>query len=342
MTRQPAPALGQAGDSTDRELLQRFAQVRDENAFAALVQRHGAMVLRVCRRVLASTEDAEDVCQATFLTLARKATAVPWEDSVRCWLQAVARRLALQGHCSAARRGRHAAGRTLDGGWVDVPDPYDTDADPLEEVARRELCLVLDEELGRLPEKYRAPVVLCYLEGKTNEQAAGELAWPMGSMSRRLARARALLRDRLSRRGLALVVALACLTLGCLWRLVATTATPEARPHVARAMTIFGPGGAGGEGFESALLRVAERDQASREDRERLLRMARRMVHVADAIEDHDPGPRREDWKRLTAQMRRTGFDLAEALAHDDVRTSKAAARQLLVACHSCHTTFRN
>src|SRR5262245_22532065 len=157
MTRQPALALRVAGESTDRELLQRFAAVRDESAFAALVQRHGVMVLRICRRVLASAQDAEDVCQATFLTLARKASVVTWQESVRCWLQTVARRLSLQASCSAARR-RYTAGRRLDGDSLDLPELVDTDADPLEEVARRELRLVLDQELGRLPEKYRAPV----------------------------------------------------------------------------------------------------------------------------------------------------------------------------------------
>src|SRR5687768_17312141 len=115
MTRQPALAVHLAGDSTDRELLQRFVAVRDESAFAALVQRHGAAVLCVCRRVLARTQDAEDVCQATFLTLARKADVVRWQDSIRCWLQAVARRLSLQACSSAARRGRHAADWSHDG-----------------------------------------------------------------------------------------------------------------------------------------------------------------------------------------------------------------------------------
>src|SRR5262249_41584269 len=209
MTGQPAAALRPAGNSTDRELLERFAATGEEVAFAALVQRHGPAVLGVCRRVLGNEADAEDVFQATFLILARKAGVVPWQESVRHWLRDVARRLALQARCPPQRR--RTAG--------EVPEQCDPHGDPLAEVARRELRLVLDEELGQLPEKYRAPVVLCYLEGKTNEQAAGELGWPAGSMSRRLARARALLRDRLSRRGLALVVALSCLALGCLCHL---------------------------------------------------------------------------------------------------------------------------
>src|SRR4051794_23832178 len=98
MTEQPA--LCPAGDSTDRDLLERFVASREESAFAALVQRHGTSVMALCRRVLPSEQDAEDVFQATFLTLARKAALVPWQDSVRSWLQAVARRLSLQARCA--------------------------------------------------------------------------------------------------------------------------------------------------------------------------------------------------------------------------------------------------
>src|SRR5262245_30272559 len=213
MTGQSASALLLAGDSTDAELLERFVSRREEAAFAALVQRHGAVVLGVCRRELACEQDAEDVFQATFLALARQAAVVPWQDSVGHWLQAVAHRLSLRARYSADRLRWRDLGR----GLADYPEPQDPHPDPLAEAARRELKLVLDEELRRLPEVYRAPVVLCYLQGKTNEQAACELGWPAGSMSRRLARARALLRDRLSRRGLALVVALGCLALACLW-----------------------------------------------------------------------------------------------------------------------------
>src|SRR5262245_38279930 len=147
MTRQPASALSPAGDSTDRELLELFVRAREQGAFAALVQRHGGAVMRVCRSVLLSEQDAEDVFQATFLTLARKAAGVAWHDSVGGWLQAVARRLALQARCLADRRGRHASD-----GWLDLPEPCTTQNDPLTEVARRELRLVLDEELDQLPE----------------------------------------------------------------------------------------------------------------------------------------------------------------------------------------------
>src|SRR5262245_60788502 len=133
MISQPALAFRPAGDSTDRELLQRFVASRDEIAFAALVQRHGGMVLRVCRRVLASEQDAEDVCQATFLTLARKAAVVPWQDSVKCWLHSVARRLALQARCSASRRSRLAP-EASPGERHELLERCDTHDDPLAEV----------------------------------------------------------------------------------------------------------------------------------------------------------------------------------------------------------------
>src|SRR5262245_21737820 len=110
MTGQPAPALPPAGDSTDRQLLERFATQREEAAFAALVQRHGAVVLGVCRRELGCEHDAEEVFQATFLALARRAAVVRWQDSVRPWLRAVARRLSLRARRSARRPGRGAAG----------------------------------------------------------------------------------------------------------------------------------------------------------------------------------------------------------------------------------------
>src|SRR5262249_40393998 len=142
MTRQAALALpagiSAAGEPTDRELLQRFVGARDESAFAALVERHGAMVLAQCRQWLARAQAAEDVCQVTFLTLARKATVVPWQDSIRCWLRAVARQLSQQKRSAAARRGRHTVGHAPEGGLLESIDKH---ADPVEEIARRELRL---------------------------------------------------------------------------------------------------------------------------------------------------------------------------------------------------------
>lgn len=181
---------------SDRQLLGRFAQQRDEDAFATLVERHGPMVLAVCRRVLGNDHAAEDAFQATFVVLARKAASPGWQNSVGSWLYEVAFRCAAKARVSAARR-RHHEGQAPD---MNPPDPS-------ADVDRRELRSVLDEELTRLPEKYRAPVVLCYLEGKTNEEAARLLGWPLGTVYGRLTRARDLLRGRLRRRNLTLPAA---------------------------------------------------------------------------------------------------------------------------------------
>jgi RNA polymerase sigma factor (sigma-70 family) len=182
------------GAPTDGDLLRRFAGQRDEAAFAALMQRHGPMVLAVCRRMLHDWHDAEDAYQATFLVLARKAGASGWQASIGCWLYAVAQRVAAKAREAAARR------RQRQTDMVDVPCDEPTDA------AWQELRPLLDDELSRLPEKYRAPLVLCYLEGKTNEDAAQQLGWPVGSVWSGLSRGRDLLRRRLERRGLALSV----------------------------------------------------------------------------------------------------------------------------------------
>jgi RNA polymerase sigma factor (sigma-70 family) len=186
-----APAPGTAGDS---HLVERFVRQRDETAFAELVRRHGPMVLSVCRRVLRHEQDAEDAFQATFLVLARKAASIRARASVGGWLYGVAQRVAFKARSAAARRRQQER----------QPAAAAAPPDPAGEAARSELRPVLAEELGRLPEKYRAPVVLCYLEGRTNEEAARALGWTKGTVSGRLARARDLLRGRLARRGLAL------------------------------------------------------------------------------------------------------------------------------------------
>jgi RNA polymerase sigma factor (sigma-70 family) len=184
-----------SGEPTDAQLLQRFAQKRDEAAFALLVQRHGPMVLGVCRRVLGNRQDAEDAFQAAFLVLARKAAAMAWRDSVSAWLYTVAYRLALRARAHAARRRFHER-------QVASMVPVETPGEP----TGQDWQPLLDEELSRLPEKYRAPLVLCYLQDRSNAEAARELGWPVGSMSTRLARGRELLRRRLARRGVTLTI----------------------------------------------------------------------------------------------------------------------------------------
>ncbi len=188
----------QSGSSSELDsdglLLERFGANRDEAAFTALVRRHGAMVFGVCRRVLCHEHDAEDVFQATFLVLARKAASLRSQRSLGGWLHEVAYHLALRVRENTARRQRNES-------EVRSMTPRQ---EPALDVCQQELRSLLDEELRQLPAKYREPLILCYLEGKTNEQAAQQLGWPIGSMSRRLARGRELLRRRLIRRGIAL------------------------------------------------------------------------------------------------------------------------------------------
>jgi RNA polymerase sigma factor (sigma-70 family) len=192
-------SVGTAAGLADGELLERFASRRDaaaEAAFAALVERHGPMVLRVCRDVLRNEHDAADAFQATFLVLVRRAGSIRKGDSVASWLYGVALRVASVARSSASRRRLHerkaaAMEARLDGGRP-----------------RDDLEAVLHEEVGRLPEKYRAAVVLCYWQGLTHEQAAEQLSWPVGTVRSRLAWARGRLRSRLIRRGLAPSVAL--------------------------------------------------------------------------------------------------------------------------------------
>ncbi len=186
--------VGTIGDLTDGQLLERFVEGTGgtaETGFVALVERHGAMVLRVCQQVLGDTHDAQDAFQATFLVLVRRAGAVRRRDSVASWLFGVARRVARRARVNAARRRAHEA-RTAARGPAPVPPPGEPESWP-----------ELHEEVERLPEKYRSAVVLCYLEGLTTEAAARRLGCPQGTVLSRLSRAREQLRRRLTRRGVA-------------------------------------------------------------------------------------------------------------------------------------------
>jgi RNA polymerase sigma factor (sigma-70 family) len=178
---------------SDAQLLRRFVASRDEGAFAALVRRHGGMVLGVCRRVLRHQQDAEDAFQATFLVLAARAGSIRRAASLGSWLHGVALRLARKARAAAARR--PVCLPELE----DRPAPAGADAWLWGEVRH-----VLDEEVGRLPEHYRGPFVLCHVEGRSNEAAAHALGCPVGTVASRLARARAYLARRLTRRGVGL------------------------------------------------------------------------------------------------------------------------------------------
>jgi RNA polymerase sigma factor (sigma-70 family) len=182
----------------DGQLLGRFVARADQAAFAVLVQRHGPLVLGVCRRVLKHDQDTEDAFQAAFVVLARKAATIAKQGSVASWLYKVAYRVALRLRSTRARQQTSPA-----------PSDWPAQDNPFGEVVLRELRQVLDEEVARLPEKYRAPIVLCYLQGQTNEEAAAALACPTGTVKIRLLRGREMLRKRLVRRGVALSVTLA-------------------------------------------------------------------------------------------------------------------------------------
>jgi RNA polymerase sigma factor (sigma-70 family) len=178
---------------TDGQLLERFVAQLDETAFATLVERHGPLVFNVCRRLLGHAEDVEDAFQGTFLVLVRKARKLDKRGSLAGWLYGVAYRIAVRARANAARRRaletRAVVMQTIHNG-SETTDP--------------ELRQVIDEELSRLPEKYRSPLVLCYLQGKSHTEAADQLQWPVGTVRGRMARARTILRGRLARRGLSL------------------------------------------------------------------------------------------------------------------------------------------
>jgi RNA polymerase sigma factor (sigma-70 family) len=174
-------------DQSDGQLLSQFLSRRDEAAFVALVRRHGPMVLGVCRRLLGNADDAEDAFQATFLVLVRKAASLTARPVLGDWLHGVARRTALNARRAGARRRAKEQAMARPGTQGEaIPDDW---------------LPLLDEELGRLPEHYRLPIVLCDLEGKTRREAAERLGWPEGTVAGRLARGRALLARRLARHG---------------------------------------------------------------------------------------------------------------------------------------------
>jgi RNA polymerase sigma factor (sigma-70 family) len=191
----------QAADGlTDRELLRRFADGRDEAAFEVLVWRHGTIVLGVCRRLLGPCAEVEDAFQATFLTLVRKAGSIRDGDALAGWLHQVAHRIALQ--VRAERGKRSAREEALVGEPLAVPCP---------DVGDREALAVLEEEVARLPAKYRLPVLLCYYQGQPTAEAARQLGCPRGTVLSRLATARQRLRGRLTKRGVTLVAVLGVL-----------------------------------------------------------------------------------------------------------------------------------
>lgn len=187
---------GGPDEVSDGDLLGRFAKDRDEAAFELLVWRHGPMVLGLCQRLLQQEQDAEDVFQASFLTLARKAASIGKREALPSWLYKVAYRIA----CRARGKIALCVNHTTHVGELAAPHAES-------DVIWRDLRGVLDQEVAGLPEAYRRPIVLCYLEGKSNDEAARLLGCPKGTLSARLARARDRLRRRLTRRGCTLSAA---------------------------------------------------------------------------------------------------------------------------------------
>jgi RNA polymerase sigma factor (sigma-70 family) len=217
-------------DLTDAQLLARFAEQREEAAFEALVRRHAPMVLGVCRRLLRHAQDAEDAFQVVFLVLAQKAGSVRPREAVAGWLYGVARKAALKARAAAARRRERPV--------AELPEP------PPRPGPGEDLRPLLERELSRLPEKYRAVVVLCDLEGRSRREAARRLGWPEGTVCGRLARARALLARRLGRCGVALsgsavaTLAAADCAAACVPAATLAAVLRSASPHAASAGTV--------------------------------------------------------------------------------------------------------
>jgi RNA polymerase sigma factor (sigma-70 family) len=196
---------------SDEDLLERFLNngegFESQEAFRTLVGRHGAMVLSVCRHVLNHETDAEDAFQATFLMLARKGAAIRNRSALAGWLHEVAYRIACRVRVKKVRRALlEKQSRAM------LPQPIAND-DPQETASWNELRPVLHDEVNRLPTKFGVPIILSYMEGKTNEEVAELLQWPVGTVKGRLSHARELLRRRLMRRGMVLSVAFLMTTL---------------------------------------------------------------------------------------------------------------------------------
>jgi RNA polymerase sigma factor (sigma-70 family) len=182
---------------SDRDLLRSFVERSDETAFTTLVRRHGSMVLGLCRRILGNLHSAEDAFQATFLVLSRKAASLGTHESLANWLYSVAYRIAHKARVTEVRRRKHEERVS----HMPVPDP-------LLQLTIQEGYEILDTELARMPDKFRAPLVLCYLQDLSRDEAARQLGWSLSTLKSRLEQAREQLRTRLAARGLPLAVTL--------------------------------------------------------------------------------------------------------------------------------------
>jgi RNA polymerase sigma-70 factor (ECF subfamily) len=231
--------VGWLGALSDGQLLHRFVVRREEPVFQAIIERHGPMVWGVCRRVLRHHHDAEDAFQATFLVLARKASSVADREKLGNWLYGVAHQTALKARSTRAKRRRRETQ------VPDRPEPTVAAGGPLDTSTE-----LIDLELSRLPDRYRVPIVLCELEGKSHRDVAEELGWPIGTVSGRLSRARTMLAKRLTRRG----VSLSAGALAVLLARESASASVPARliNSTAQAAGQFAAGGAATAGLKSA------------------------------------------------------------------------------------------
>jgi RNA polymerase sigma factor (sigma-70 family) len=222
---------GQAEELSDTDLLNRFVRERDERAFAALLRRHGALVWSACYSVLQHRQDAEDAFQATFLLLARQAGSIRSTQAVASWLYRIAYRVAVKARQNMTRR--RSREQQIKQPQVSRPET---------EAAWRELQAVLNEEVERLPEKYRAPFLLCCLEGKSGPEAARELGWKVGTVTGRLADARKMLQRRLARRGVLLSAVLSAVAVSQEGAAVASIALAETTVKAALAFSACASG----------------------------------------------------------------------------------------------------
>lgn len=335
------PRILMAEHLTDATLLERFVRLREEDAFVALVRRHGPAVLSVCRRFLRSEHDVEDVFQSTFLVLAEKAPRIAWQESVEAWLRDVARRLALHARTGVTRRQSREKSMAAFGDGCEACALLDEE--PGRSAEEGELRRLLADALDELPEKYRAPVVLCYLEGKTNEEAARQLGWPAGSMSRRLERGRNLLRQSLAGHGLALTLGLVCFA-----SIVYQSMNSVMRPGLAdrarfepirAAMLPFKPQNRDQEAIGELMSRLVG-GEPSATDLDQAAELADLAARAATEIKDFDPGRDRLLWRAAAVEMKRSATALAESARIGNGLAMAVAARRLDATCVQCHSWF--
>jgi RNA polymerase sigma factor (sigma-70 family) len=250
---------------SDGQLLDRFVARGEAASLEALVRRHGPMVWGVCRRVLRDQHDAEDAFQATFLVLARRAAAIMPRERVGNWLYGVAYQTARKARATRAKR------RLREGQVPDAPEPEAASG-----VRRNELAELLDHELCRLPAKYRTPIVLCELEGQTHTEAAQRLGWPIGTVSGRLSRAKAMLAKRLIRRGVSIAGGSLAALLAQNQGVASASVRPPLLSSTAKAASLFASARAATEGIVSS--------EAARLTREVLKTMLLSKIKIATAV----------------------------------------------------------